>query len=76
MAYKIKYFKTFFLLRGNHECEKLNKIYGFYDECKRKLNVKVWKNIVDSFKFLPIAAVIGQRIFCVHGGLSPQLHQL
>ena len=76
MAYKIKYSKTFFMLRGNHECERISKIYGFYDECKRKLNVKVWKNITEAFKYLPIAAVIGQRIFCVHGGISPLLKQL
>ena len=36
----------------------------------------MWKNIVDSFKYLPVAAVVGQRIFCVHGGLSPLLHQM
>jgi len=32
-AYKIKYPETVFLLRGNHECENITKIYGFYEEC-------------------------------------------
>jgi serine/threonine-protein phosphatase PP1 catalytic subunit len=33
LAYKIKFPENFFILRGNHECASINRIYGFYDEC-------------------------------------------
>uniref|UniRef100_A0A0K0DT36 Serine/threonine-protein phosphatase n=1 Tax=Strongyloides stercoralis TaxID=6248 RepID=A0A0K0DT36_STRER len=76
LAYKIKYPENFFLLRGNHESAAINRIYGFYDECKRRYNVKLWKTFTDCFNCLPVAAVIDEKIFCCHGGLSPDLQSL
>lgn len=76
LAYKIKYPENVFLLRGNHECASVNRIYGFYDECKRRFNVRLWRIFCDCFNCLPVAAIIEERIFCTHGGLSPELHNL
>ncbi|XP_041784552.1 serine/threonine-protein phosphatase alpha-2 isoform isoform X1 [Anopheles merus] len=76
LAYKIKYPENFFLLRGNHECASINRIYGFYDECKRRYNIKMWKTFTDCFNCLPVAAIVDEKIFCCHGGLSPDLQSM
>ena len=76
LAYKIKYPENFFLLRGNHECASINRIYGFYDECKRRYSIKLWKTFTDCFNCLPVSAVVDEKIICMHGGLSPDLQRL
>jgi len=76
LAYKIKYPENFFCIRGNHECASINRIYGFYDECKRRFSIKLWKQFTDVFNCLPVAAVLDDKVFCVHGGLSPELVSL
>lgn len=76
LSYKIKFPENFFLLRGNHECASINKIYGFYDECKRRYNVRIWKVFIECFNCLPVAALIDEKILCMHGGLSPELKDL
>lgn len=76
MCYKIKFPDNFFMLRGNHESMQINRMYGFYDEVKRRYNVKIWKEFGLAFNQLPAAAVIDDRILCMHGGLSPDLNDL
>jgi len=76
LCYKVKYPENFFLLRGNHECSSINRIYGFYDECKRRHSIKLWRKFGDVFNTLPVAAIVGEKIFCMHGGLSKDLTDL
>jgi serine/threonine-protein phosphatase PP1 catalytic subunit len=76
LAYKIKFPNKVYLLRGNHESSVTNRIYGFYDECKRRYNVRLWRNFTELFNYLPVAALIDEKILCMHGGLSPDLRNI
>jgi serine/threonine-protein phosphatase PP1 catalytic subunit len=76
LCYKIKFPEKVTLLRGNHESSVTNRIYGFYDECKRRYNVRIWRSFTELFNWLPVAAIIDEKILCMHGGLSPELKNL
>lgn len=76
LCFKVKFPENFFLLRGNHECSSINRIYGFYDECKRRYSIKLWRAFGDVFNCLPVAAVVEDKIFCMHGGLSQDFADL
>ncbi|XP_065217059.1 uncharacterized protein LOC135843197 isoform X2 [Planococcus citri] len=73
LSLKVKYPKNVYLLRGNHECTMINHKYGFYNECRQRFNVGLWNKFSGLFDCLPLAAIIGSKIFCCHGGLSPDL---
>ncbi|KPI84925.1 putative serine/threonine protein phosphatase pp1(59) [Leptomonas seymouri] len=75
-AYKLRFPENFFLLRGNHESSSISRIYGFFDECKRRFSVRLWKLFTDTFNCMPVAGLVEGRILCMHGGLSPELHSL
>ena len=53
-CYKVKYPDRIFMLRGNHESGPISRIYGFYDEVRRRFNVKLWKQFIDVFNVLPL----------------------
>lgn len=77
VALKVRYKDRITILRGNHESRQITQVYGFYDECLRKYgSADVWKCFTDLFDFLPLTGLIEDKIFCLHGGLSPTLDTL
>lgn len=79
-ALKIVYPSSYVLLRGNHETRAINFAYGFREELMNKLGETdggdVWEKFNEAFSWMPLACIIGERILCMHGGLSPDLKSL
>lgn len=74
LALMIKYPNNVFILRGNHEFGMINRYYGFFDEIITKYSDdSLWNSFQEVFNYMPLSAVIDNNIFCVHGGISPQL---
>ncbi|KGN47023.1 serine/threonine-protein phosphatase 5 isoform X1 [Cucumis sativus] len=57
------------LSRGNHESKTMNKMYGFEGEVKTKLNGTFVELFAEVFCCLPLAYVLNEKVFVVHGGL-------
>ncbi|KAJ1464371.1 Metallo-dependent phosphatase-like protein [Baffinella frigidus] len=85
MALKVLHPKKWWMIRGNHETREVNgnvKTYregSFLHQCLRifgDLDGRgVWDATNDFFDTLPLAARVGGRVFCVHGGLPKELCQ-
>ncbi|GBE62017.1 serine threonine phosphatase [Babesia ovata] len=66
---KVLYPNKFYITRGNHETEALNKCYGFKGEVMSKYDEKVYNLFCECFCYLPLGYVINRRVMIVHGGL-------
>ncbi|KTW27137.1 uncharacterized protein T551_03131 [Pneumocystis jirovecii RU7] len=74
---KLRYPNRVHLIRGNHESRSVTQTYGFYTECIRKYgSANVWHHFTNMFDFLTLSVIIDNKIFCVHGGLSPSIHSI
>ncbi|KAF5481441.1 hypothetical protein F2P56_002091 [Juglans regia] len=68
-AFKCMSPSAIYLARGNHESKSMNKIYGFEGEVRSKLSETFVELFAEVFCCLPLAHVINEKIFVIHGGL-------
>ena len=74
LALKVEYPENVHLLRGNHEEADINALFGFRIECIERLGEEAgsiaWNRFNTMFQWLPLAAVIEDRVACMHGGIG------
>ncbi|KAJ2860000.1 Palmitoyl-protein thioesterase 1 [Coemansia aciculifera] len=69
---KLLYPNAFFLNRGNHESIDMNQLYGFEGEVRHKYSAqgkRMFDLFQETFEALPVAHLIQEKVFVVHGGL-------
>merc|ERR1719238_1603049 len=69
IAFKLLYPNNTHIARGNHETKSMNKVYGFEGEVKAKYNEQCFEFFLEIFCYLPLAHLIGGKVFVCHGGL-------
>ena len=72
-ALKLLFPTSLYMLKGNHECTDICSNYGFRAECGKRSTQAVFAAFCEAFAALPVCAVIGEKAFCVHGGISPRM---
>lgn len=74
---KILYPKNIFFIRGNHEFEMMCYQFGFKEELSARYpNDPLVPFFVSLFNDLPLAALVDNIFFCVHGGIGPNFYNL
>lgn len=82
LSLKLKYPDGIYLLRGHHEDRAINRMFGLGEECARKFNEdidekdSIFFRLNRIFDLLPLAAVIEEKILCVHGGIGTTLNNI
>ena len=75
-GFKLLYPDHFFMSRGNHETENMNKMYGFEGEVKAKYSGNMVDLFTEVYNWLPLCHCINDRIAVMHGGLFSKVSQL
>ncbi|KAK1356073.1 Serine/threonine-protein phosphatase [Heracleum sosnowskyi] len=77
---QIQYPDNVHLIRGNHEAPEVNSIFGFRAECIARMGETdgtwAWTRFNTLFSYLPLAALIEEKIICMHGGIGRSIHSV
>ena len=82
MALKCRFPSQIHMIRGNHEDKWINNAFGFADECQTRLGEdpneprSIFNRVNAMFEYLPLAAVIEERVICLHGGIGSTLRTI
>eukprot|EP00475_Leptophrys_vorax_P010872 TRINITY_DN17434_c0_g1_i2.p1 TRINITY_DN17434_c0_g1~~TRINITY_DN17434_c0_g1_i2.p1 ORF type:complete len:303 (+),score=85.73 TRINITY_DN17434_c0_g1_i2:750-1658(+) len=68
-AYKLLYPTGLYMTRGNHESLTMNQMYGFHGEVMAKYDKPCFDLFQEAFNWLPLGALLGNKVLVVHGGL-------
>ena len=72
--YKLFNPNHFFIYRGNHESENMNKMYGFEGEVKAKYSANMVDIFTEVYNWLPLCHCINDRVLVMHGGLFAKVN--
>ncbi len=64
------------MLRGNHESRKMTEHFTFREEVINKYDEETYELFAELFDSLPLAGVVANKYFAVHGGISPDLSSI
>ena len=70
LALRALYPTALFMARGNHETASLTRTYGFSNEATSKYGPAFEALMTEVFCYLPLAHILADKVFVVHGGLS------
>ena len=75
-ALKLNFPSSVYMLRGNHESRQLTSFFNFRNEVLSKYDQDLYDRFMESFDCMPLACIVNQKFFCVHGGISPSIRYL
>lgn len=76
LSMKVLYPQDVYIIRGNHEFPEMfetngfaNELYSIYGE-----NKAIIEKFTECFSYIPVAAIIDDQYFCIHGGIGQNTH--